>query len=311
MTRRLRDSAVRLLDAVGQRPRAWAALGFVCVAILACAATPRERDAAAEQRAAIARANVETALYNQPALLQRSIQALQPRDPNRINLYLLTVAGDGSQEVFRREAQFVGDEFERLFHVRGHTLALINSRNTVSTLPMATVTSIREALKAIAARMDRERDILFLFITTHGSRDHALVLDQIGMDLPWLTPSTLAALLDETGIRWKAVLVSACFSGGFIQPLDDGHTLVMTAARADRSSFGCADENELTDFGRAYFKEALPQSASFEDAFHRARLLVDEWETREKLQHSRPQMVDPPEVSAYLARWWAQARAAR
>jgi hypothetical protein len=85
----------------------------------------------------------------------------------------------------------------------------------------------------------------------------------------------------------------------------------MTAARADRSSFGCADENELTDFGRAYFKEALPQSASFEDAFHRARLLVDEWETREKLQHSRPQMVDPPEVSAYLARWWAQARAAR
>jgi hypothetical protein len=311
VTTRLRDAAVRTFGRRIRDWRAWSLLGLVSIAVLACAATPAERDAATEQRAAAARVNVETALYNQPALLERSIEALKPRDPDRINLYLLAVAGDGSQEVFRREVEFVRDEFERMFDVRGHTLTLVNSRSTVATLPLATVTSLREALSAIAARMDRERDILFLFITTHGSKDHYLVLDQDGMDLPWLPAPTLAALLRDSGIRWKVVLVSACYSGGFVQPLDDGHTLVITASRADRSSFGCADENDLTDFGRAYFKEALPHSHSFQDAFRRAEALVGEWEARDKLQHSRPQMANPPAVEAYLARWWSEARGSR
>jgi hypothetical protein len=298
----------RSFGAFARRARACGLLALLCFAMLACAATPRERDPAAEKLEAAARANVETALYNQQALLRRSIEALAPRDPGRINLYLLAVAGDGSQEVFRREVEFVRDEFERMFHVRGHTLELINSRSTVATVPMATTTSIREALSAIAERMDRDRDILFFFVTTHGSRDHVLLLDQLGMDLPGLSARTLAALLRESGIRWKVVVVSACYSGGFIEPLKDERTLVITASHADRSSFGCADENELTDFGRAYFKEALPRSDSFQDAFRRAETLVDEWETKDRLRHSRPQMDDPPAIAAHLARWWSEAR---
>jgi hypothetical protein len=313
VTPRARQSSLRA--ALGRPWLAWAMLALACLAAIGDAATPRERDAAAAAQEAAARANVETALYNQPALLQRSIGALRPRDPDAINLYVLAIAGDGSQEVFRREVEFVGDELERMFHVRGHTITLINSRSTVATVPMATVTSIREALAAIAASMDRERDILFFFVTTHGSRDHLLVLDQPGMDLPWLSATQLATLLQASGIRWKVVVVSACYSGGFIEPLRDEHTLIITASRADRSSFGCADENELTDFGRAYFKEALPQSSSFQDAFRRAQKLVDAWEARDadghRVRHSLPQIDDPPAVEAYLARWWSQARAPR
>ena len=44
--------------------------------------------------------------------------------------------------------------------------------------------------------------------------------------------------------------------------------MVITAARADRTSFGCADENDFTYFGRAFFNEALPASGSFFEAFH-------------------------------------------
>jgi hypothetical protein len=130
--------------------------------------------------------------------------------------------------------------------------------------------SIREALQAIAARMDKEHDILFLFLSSHGSKDHKFVLDQSGMDLRRLSASELAELLKETGIRWKAMVVSACYSGGFIDPLKDDHTLVITAARHDRRSFGCSDDSEFTYFGEVLFKDTLPQSASFQDAFAKA-----------------------------------------
>jgi hypothetical protein len=264
---------------------------------------------------ALARVNAEAALYNQRALLTRAVDALAPRDPGRSNLYLLAVAGDGSQEVFHREVDFVRDYFERRFHIAGHTLALVNSRNTVNTAPMATTTSIREALKAIAAHMDRDEDILFVFLTSHGSRSHGLTLNQDGIDLPDLPARELARMIADTGIRWKAIVVSACYSGGFIDPLKDERTLIITAARGDRTSFGCADEAEFTDFGRAYFKEALPSSGSFQEAFRKATALVDAWETQDGRtgpdERSLPQMDNPPQIERKLERWWRQAAQGR
>jgi len=167
--------------------------------------------------------------------------------------------------------------------------------------------------------MDREQDILFLFLTSHGSREHEFVLSQKGMSLPDLPAKTLAALLKDSGIRWKVVVVSACYSGGFIPPLRDEATLVITAARADRTSFGCADENDFTYFGRAYFKEALPKANSFQHAFRQAEILVKEWEAKDakdaaaaggkpdKDAESLPQMSVGSEIEAHLRKWWGQA----
>jgi hypothetical protein len=255
-----------------------------------------------------AKSNVEAALYSQKALLDKALASLAPREAGRINLYLLGVAGDGSQEVFRREVDFVQGEFARRFQTTGRSVVLVNSRNTVASAPMATVTSIRQSLKAIAARMDREEDILFLFLTSHGSQNHELSLNQTGMDLQGLSAAELAALLKESGIRWKVIVVSACYSGGFIGPLQDERTLVITAARSDRRSFGCADENDFTYFGRAFFKESLPKSQSFQEAFRNAEVLVGQWEGKE-LDESRslPQISSPAAVEAHLRRWWTQS----
>src|SRR5262249_45470032 len=269
-----------------------------------------------------ARANVEPALYAQKELLDKALASLKAREPGRINLYLLAVAGDGSQEVFRREVEFVQGEFARRFGTSGRTVALVNSRSTVATAPMATVTSIRQALNAIAARMNREQDILFLFLTSHGSAEHELSLTQNGMDLADLPAKELGAMLKESGIRWKVVVVSACYSGGFIDPLQDEKSLIITAARRDRRSFGCADENDFTYFGRAFFKESLPKSRSFSEAFRRAETLVRDWERRDSGEaapagsrdakmveenQSYPQISNAAAIDAQLKRWWAQS----
>ena len=118
-------------------------------------------------------------------------------------------------------------------------------------------------------------------------------------------------MLDEARIRWRVVLVSACYSGGFLDPLKGDTTMVITAAHKDRTSFGCADENEFTYFGRAFFKEALPGSASFQDAFARAESLVGEWERKDgtpERERSLPQMHSARPIADQLQRWWAQRR---
>ncbi|MGZ5225324.1 MAG: C13 family peptidase [Burkholderiales bacterium] len=261
-----------------------------------------------------AKENVETALYNQRALLDKSLAALASNDRSRINLYFVGVAGDGSQEVFRREIEYVQNQFNRAFGTTGRSVTLVNSRTTVSSVPMATVTSIRETFKAIAARMDPDRDILFLYLTSHGSKQHELTLSQPNMLLRGLSASELGKLLKESGIRHKVVVISACYSGGFIDAVKSDHTLVITAARHDRTSFGCADENEFTYFGRAFFKEALPSSSSFQDAFRKAQALVNEWEDKELKPeerargHSLPQMAEAPAIAQHLERWWSQQR---
>mgnify|MGYP001422092171 CR=1 FL=1 len=68
-------------------------------------------------------------------------------------------------------------------------------------------------------------------------------------------------------------------------------SLVIAAARADRTSFGCDDKREWTHFGDAYFNRALRQETSFRKAFERARRLVARWETKGRLVPSLPQIM--------------------
>lgn len=271
-----------------------------------------------EEERARTRANVETALYSQRRLLDAAFAALKASEPGRIDLYLLAVAGDGSQEVFRREVDFVRQQFAERFGTAGRTVTLVNSRNTAASAPLATASGIREALKAIGSRMHVEEDILFLFLTSHGSKDHELEIRENGMELNGVRAPVLASLLKESGIRWKVVLVSACYGGGFIDALQDGTTLVIAAARKDRRSFGCRDDNDFTYFGRAYFKESLPRARSFQDAFYQAEVLVRQWELNDARnvaqsgfrlrkrsdERSLPQISTSPAIEAQLERWW-------
>lgn len=279
----------------------------------------------AEEARRLAEANTERALYTQPGQLKRALDELQPSSGNGINLYLLAIAGDGSQEVFRREVDFVRKQFDARFTAQGHSVALVNSRTTVGSSPLATVTSIREAVNAIAAKMNKDRDILFLYVTSHGSKEGTISLGLDGIRLPDLSRSELAAVMKESGIRWKVVVVSACYAGSFMEPLKDPGTLFIAAARADRQSFGCADENDFTYFGRAFFKESLPSADSFEDAFAKAAKLVREWEDRHSSEpadapgarkarqqpaaderYSLPQIDAPEPIREHLKLWWEQ-----
>ena len=85
-------------------------------------------------------------------------------------------------------------------------------------------------------------------------------------------------------------MISACFSGGYIEPLKDENTLVITASDATHSSFGCTFDSDYTWFSEALYDEALRETYSFADAFEAAKRTVAEREKAEGFPPSNPQI---------------------
>ena len=231
----------------------------------------------------------EAVLYAQPRLLEEALARVKAGKPGVPELYFLGVAGYGEQDVFQREVTAVAQQFDARFETAGRGILLINNPASVLERPVASVTALRQSLKVIGKRMNPE-DVLFLFMTSHGSEKHQFDLSLWPYRFDDLTPQLLRQMLDEAGIRYRVVVVSACYSGGFVKPLANPDALVITAARADRNSHGCSHEAEWTFFGKAYFDEALMQTASFTEAFELARGKVAEREKAEGLEASEPQM---------------------
>ena len=147
--------------------------------------------------------------------------------------------------------------------------------------------------------MNGESDILFVILTSHGSPD-GLAVTAGRRPAETLKPSKLAEMLERTGVRHKVVIISACYSGVFIPRLADANTLVITAADANHSSFGCEDKAKWTYFGDAFFNVALRQTKSLKDAFVVARSLVRKHELREHFEPSNPLMAGGENVQPLL-----------
>jgi hypothetical protein len=232
----------------------------------------------------------EDVFYEQPKVLQRALAAVEPGRRGVIDIYFIGIAGYADQDVFMKEINTVSRLFQKRFGTGGKTILLVNNRKTLARWPVASVTSLHASLKRVAEVMNKDEDILFLFLTSHGSTTHHLSLDLQPLQLQELEPGKLRALLDESGIRNRVIVISACYSGGFIDSLKDENTLVISASAADKNSFGCSNESEWTYFGKAYFDEALRRTHSFIDAFEFAKPIIAEWEKKEGFIASDPQI---------------------
>ena len=246
-------------------------------------------------------------LWNaQPQRLQEAIAALAPQRPGHVDLYVLGVAGDGDESVFRNEISYLRQLSAQRLDADGRMLSLVNHPRSIDDTPIASVTNLRAALRGMGERMDRDEDILLLFLTSHGSEDHEFYLNLGELPLDQLDPATLREALDEAGIRWRVLVVSACYSGGFIEALSSPESLVITAARADRPSFGCGVQSQITWFGEAFLTEALNATTDFIGAFEQARIAIRKREREEDERASHPQIETGEAIGAQLARWRAQ-----
>jgi hypothetical protein len=232
----------------------------------------------------------EQHLYLQPELVDRLSGDLLPGSEDETDVYYLGFAGYSDQDVFMKEVMFAKQLFETRFNAAGRTAVLINNYETVTGIPLATRTNLRFILNRIGKVMDREEDILFLYLTSHGSQSHNLSVTMWPYTLDQINPQDLKLLLDEAGIRNRVLMISACYSGGFVDPLKDENTLVITAAAADKQSFGCSNEAEFTYFGRALLADHLQSDASILAAYEDSLASIRAREKREGKEFSEPQL---------------------
>ncbi len=243
---------------------------------------------------------VEALFYDQPAQIAAAVSRVESAPNGTAGVYFVGFAGNGEQGVFRRETLFASQVFAERFGSGSRTVLLVNNVEDRDTYPLASVSGLAQTLKALAGRMHADADVLVLFLTSHGSED-GLEVENGSLPLSQLAPGNLRHALDDSGIKWRILVVSACYAGVFMEELKTDTTAVITASDATHTSFGCEDDRDLTWFGEAFLKDSLPRSATLEEAFHRAAALVARREDAEHEPHSNPGMYVGPLMRRKLA----------
>ncbi|MFI4925212.1 MAG: C13 family peptidase, partial [Vicinamibacteria bacterium] len=243
----------------------------------------------------------EPVLAMQKELLDDALASLEDQRAGVVDLYFVGFAGDASEDVFRQDVDAAKRVMDEKWGTTDRSLSLVNNPRTLLTTPIATLSNLRDALDEVAAAMDVDEDVAMIYLASHGTRDPTLDTSLAPLELVQITPPLLRRALDDAGIRYRIVVISACYAGGFIDALADDDTAVLVAAQADRTSFGCGVGSEATFFGQAFFQEGMAKASTLAGAFDIARAGVEKRERAEGLAPpSNPQSRIGPGIAAKL-----------
>lgn len=265
---------------------------------LLVAGSPTEIMRRADDGTQIERARSPAGELDEHRKLTLALAALQPQRPGTVDAYVVAVALD-SDPVFGREARAASEVLGRRYGATGRTIVLAGTDGrAASALPRGTPTTLAITLARIAELMDEREDVLVLYTTSHGA-PFGLYYNDADNGFGAISPNRMAGMLNGLGIRNRLLLISACFSGVFVPRLQSETTAIITAAAADRTSFGCVAENDWTFFGDAMINRALRAPQPLATAFEQARTLVAGWEMQIRGQPSNPQV----SIGVNASRW--------
>jgi hypothetical protein len=248
--------------------------------------------------------DAEALMYAQREMTERALGNIKTGTAGTPELFVIALAGDGKEDTFLNEAMYAKSLFSKRFGAGQRVLVLANHPETTKELPLATLTNLRASLKGVAKKMQPE-DVLLLFMTSHGAPppSHEFELDLMPLPLNQIDPKQLSAALSASGIQHQWVVVSACYSGGYLDVLASEDRIVMTAARADRPSFGCGNTQDMTYFGKAFLLDALNQQDDLLKAFQVAQAAITEREKKDGFEPSLPQIRIGENARAHLLEW--------
>lgn len=232
--------------------------------------------------------DVEAAELMQPALLDAEVAKLLPEQKGKADIYAIGMAGWSDQDVFIKELNGGLAALEGSLGMNRGVVRLVNRVDTVETLPIANRTNFAAAVHAVAKVMNKDEDVLLLFMTSHGGPSGVGLLLADAFQTV-LSPDDVATVLDREGIKNRLLIVSACYSGVFVQRLASPDSVILTASDENNPSFGCSNERDWTYFGDAFFNLNLVPGVSFEEAFERAKQQIAKWEARDGIGTSNPQ----------------------
>ena len=189
------------------------------------------------------------------------------------------IAGDDSLAVFDNATQGIAVDLQS--DGAGQITRLSASAHG------AQAATLDHVLAAVASMRPMPGQGCFVFATSHGGKHEGLYLSDGDT---FLTPRALdAALLKGCGAAPTVVVISACYSGSFaLPPMTRANRVILTAARPDRSSFGCSAGRSYTVYDACLLKAWRP-GVAWRAVFATVQGCVRMEETIERARASGPQ----------------------
>ncbi|NNF67993.1 MAG: hypothetical protein HKM98_10845 [Gammaproteobacteria bacterium] len=234
--------------------------------------------------------DVERVFREQQKLTEQTVMDLLPQRPGHPDIYFVGFAGNADEPVFDRDVRWVHQWFDKNLATGGRSVVLSAGRQTMQSGLLASPFNLQDVLAGIGRLIDPNEDSLFLYLASHGSASANLEVSNGSLPLQPLQAEFIRQALDDAGIRWRIIVISACYAGSFIDSLADEQTLIMTAASADKTSFGCGWESEMTWFADALFKQSLNKGMGLREAFESARQHILAREQQDNIPPSDPQI---------------------
>lgn len=197
----------------------------------------------------------------------------------------LVVAGDDSEAVFDNAVDALG-EMLKAKGVKPVDRFTSDPQVANDNRRIATAIVLARALGATKAGSGTG---CLIFITSHGSREGMLMRNDLA-NRRVLQPQLFDRMLDAgCGSAPTVAIISGCFSGVFLKPdIKAPNRIIITAARADRPSFGCGHEEQYTYFDSCML-QSWPDVQTWRALFDATAACVHDKENALGFKHSEPQ----------------------
>ncbi|MEM9684950.1 MAG: hypothetical protein AAF942_16885, partial [Pseudomonadota bacterium] len=209
----------------------------------------------------------ENLYYGQFGMMERALQWIGKGRPEATDLYFVGFGADAREPVFVNEMRNALQLFEQQYGARDRSMIMINSRATVRQAPLANIHNLGRTLSEVGKRMDKDQDILFLYISAPRLIDMELDPQFEPLDFVRIHPANIRRMLQDAGIKYWVAVLSACDSDGFIEHLRGANSLVIAPPPRERHTRDCKGDSAFTEFGKAVFDDALRGATSMPAAF--------------------------------------------
>jgi hypothetical protein len=202
--------------------------------------------------------------------------------PRLLHYHAVLAAGDASIPNFDNAVLTLANRLKRS---DAETTILTSDGSLVNDWRFyATSWTIDEALSDVG-----KWEACLVFVTSHGN-EYGLVMGMDNADGYYLTPGRLAEILARNcGERPTVAILSGCHTGTFLTALmKTENRIILTAARRDRTSFGCSADTSFTYFDECLL-EAMGDAGTWAAIFERTKACVAQKERAEDFEPSLPQ----------------------
>ena len=201
--------------------------------------------------------------------------------------HAIMVSGDDSIRNFDNSRDALGE----LFAAKGlaaENQHHLNSQFSLEAKPPADQATLQAlALSFTQLNIRPEQDACLFYVSSHGKQGDGVYMKRVHDGQ--LTPAQLNTALNWTcGTAPTVVMVSACYSGQFIQPLRADNRIIMTAASAQRPSFGCSEAQEYT-FWDGCVIDNFERSSTWENLYTNVKQCIAQKEQQLGYPASQPQ----------------------